>query len=176
MYRLRSKGFEKNPRAFQHGSIQKLSILIILACCFIMLVVILAWFALDRVKEKIQADVGDALQIVLHTTQESLNLWVESNKSQLIRLAEDPRLVSLTEQQLRIPRDKISLFESKTLMEIRAFFRRHRDRERLTGFFVISPDFTNIVSMRNDDIGSKNPIASPSAIQLNQCPPCMVCQ
>ncbi len=167
MYRLRSKGFEKNPRAFQHGSIQKLSILIILACCFIMLVVILAWFALDRVKEKIQADVGDALQIVLHTTQESLNLWVESNKSQLIRLAEDPRLVSLTEQQLVVSRDKMSLFESKTLMEIRAFFRRHRDRERLTGFFVISPDFTNIVSMRNSDIGSKNLIASQALDLLN---------
>ena len=167
MYRLRSKGFEKNPRAFQHGSIQKLSILIILACCFIMLVVILAWFALDRVKEKIQADAGEALQIVLHTTQESLKLWVESNKSQLIRLAEDPRLVSLTEKQLVVSREKRSLFESKTLMEIRAFFRRHRDRERLTGFFVISPNFTNIVSMRNSDIGSKNLIASQALDLLN---------
>jgi hypothetical protein len=41
----------------------------ILATCFILLVVVLAWFALDRVKEKIQADVGDSLQIVLHTTR-----------------------------------------------------------------------------------------------------------
>ena len=110
MFRLLSKGFEKDPRSSQYGSTQKISILIILACCFITLVVILAWFSLDRVKEKIQADVGDALQIVLHTTRESLNLWVESNKSQLIRLAEDPRLVSLTEQQLVVSRDKMSLF------------------------------------------------------------------
>ena len=135
MFRLLSKDFENYPRSSQYGSTQKSSILIILACCFIMLVVVLAWFALDRVKEKIQDDVGDALQIVLQTTRESLNLWVESNKSQLIRLAEDPRLVSLTEQQLGVARDKISLFESKTLMEIRAFFRRHRDRERMTGFY-----------------------------------------
>jgi hypothetical protein len=106
----------------------------ILAACFILLVVVLAWFALDRVKEKIQADVGDSL------------LWVESNKSQLTRLAEDPRLVSLTEQQLLVPRNKISLFENKILMELRAFFRRHRDREGLAGFFIIAPDFTNIVT------------------------------
>jgi PAS domain S-box-containing protein len=53
-------------------------------------------------------------------------------------------------------------------MEIRAFFRRHRDRERLTRFFVISPDFTNIVSMRNSDIGSKNPIASQALDLLNR--------
>ena len=55
----------------------------ILAGLFIMLVIITAWFALDRVKERIQIDVGEALQIVLQTTQESLNLWVESNKFQL---------------------------------------------------------------------------------------------
>ena len=35
----------------EHGSIQKLSILIILAGCFITLVSALAWFALDRIKE-----------------------------------------------------------------------------------------------------------------------------
>jgi PAS domain S-box-containing protein len=168
MSRMLLKDFKEDRRLFQHGSTQKINILIILVCCFITLVLILAWFALDRVKEKIQADVGDALQIVLHTTRESLNLWVESNKSQLIRLAEDPRLVSLTEQHLLVPRDKISLFESKTLMEIRAFFRRHRDRERLTGFFVISPDFTNIISMRNSDIGSKNLIASQALDLLNR--------
>ena len=63
----------------------------ILAGCFIVLVVVLAWFALDKVKEKIQTDVGNALQIVLQTTQESMNLWVESNKFQMTLLAEDPR-------------------------------------------------------------------------------------
>ena len=144
MSRLPSKGFRIKTLSSQFGSSRKLSILLILTVSFIVLVMILAWFALDRVKEKIKADVGDALQIVLHTTQESLNLWVESNKSQLIRLAEDPRLVSLTEQQLRVPRDQISLFESKTLMEIRAFFRRHRDRERLTEYFIISPNFIHV--------------------------------
>ena len=168
MSRMLSKGFRIKTLSSQFGSRRKLSILLILTVSFIVLVMILAWFALDRVKEKIKADVGDALQIVLHTTQESLNLWVESNKSQLIRLAEDPRLVSLTEQQLRVPRDQISLFESKTLMEIRVFFRRHRDRERLTEFFVISPDFTNISSMYNNDIGSKNLIASQALDLLNR--------
>jgi hypothetical protein len=60
------------------------------------------------------------------------------------------------------------LFESKILMELRAFFRRHRDRERLTGFFIISPDFTNIASMRNSNIGSKNLIANQALDLLNR--------
>jgi polar amino acid transport system substrate-binding protein len=152
----------------ERGSTQKFNILMILAGCFILLVVVLAWFALDKVKDKIQTDVGNALQIVLQTTQESLNLWVESNKFQLTRLAEDPRLVSLTERQLSVPNNKVSLFESEALMELRAFFRRNRDRAALTEFSVISPDFVNIVSMRNQHIGNKNQIASQALDLLNR--------
>ena len=109
MTQFLSKDFRKDPPSSQYGSIQKPGILIILAACFIALVFVLAWFALNRVEEKIQADVGEALQIVLHTTQESLNLWVESNKFHLSQLAEDLRLISLTERQLRIPPNKNAL-------------------------------------------------------------------
>ena len=114
MIRFLSKDFRNDPPSSQYGSIQKPGILIILAGCFIVLVVVLAGFALDRVKEKIQADVGEALQIVLQTTQESLNLWVESNKFQLSQLAEEPRLISLTERQLGVPRNKNALLKSET--------------------------------------------------------------
>jgi polar amino acid transport system substrate-binding protein len=127
----------------------KSRILIILAGCFLMLVTVLAWFALDKVKEKIQADVGDALQIVLQTTRESLHQWVESKKFQLTRLAQDPRLVSLTEHQLRVARNRISLLESEVLRELRVFFRHNRDQSGQAGFFIISPDFVNIASMRS---------------------------
>jgi len=51
MSRLILKDFRKNPSSSQYGSIKKLSILIILAGAFLMLVVVLAWFALDRVEE-----------------------------------------------------------------------------------------------------------------------------
>jgi hypothetical protein len=119
-------------------------------------VVVLAWFALDRVEEKIQTDVGDALQLVLQTTQESLNLWVESNKFQLSQFAEDPRLISLTERQLGVPRSKNTLLKSKTLKELRDYFWYRKSQFGQAGFFIIAPDFTNIASMRDDKIGAKN--------------------
>jgi PAS domain S-box-containing protein len=152
----------------EHGSIQKLSILFILAVCFIVLVAFLAGYALERVKEKIQADVGDALQIVLQTTQESLNLWVESNKFQLTRLAEDPRLVSLTERQLRVPRNKDALIKSEALQELRAFLQRRRNQFGQAGFFIISPDFVNIGSMRDGNLGARNLIANQALDLLNK--------
>jgi len=168
MFRLLLQGFRKVRRSSQYGSIQKLSILIILAGCFILLVSFMAWFALDRVKAKIQTDAGDALQIVLQTTHESLNLWVESNKFQLTRLAEDPRLVSLVERQLSVPRNKDALLKSNALQELRAFFLPRKYQFGQAGFFIISPDFVNIGSMRDDNLGAKNLMANQALDLLNK--------
>jgi polar amino acid transport system substrate-binding protein len=131
-------------------------------------VIFLAGVAFDRVKEKIQADVGDALQIVLQTTQESLNIWVESNKFQLTRLAEDPRLVSLAERQLRVARNKSALLKSDALQELRAFFRPQKNQFGQAGFFIISPDLVNIGSMRDGNLGARNLIANQALDLLNR--------
>ena len=168
MSHLLPENFREEHRSSQHGSIQKLSFLIIVACCFIMLVSILAWFALDRVKERIQADVSDGLQIVLHTTQESLNLWVESNKLQLTRLAEDPRLIFLAGRLLSVPRNKKALLKSQTLQELRDFLQYGRDPFGQARFLVISPDFINIGSMRDHNVGAKNLIANQALDLLNR--------
>ena len=164
----RLKRLRGGPLSSELGSTQKSSILIILAAGFIILVTIMAWFALGQIKAKIQADVGDALQIVLHTTQESLGMWVDSNKYLLTQFAEDPRLVSLTERQLKAPRKKTALLKSDALKELRAFFNYRRNRSGQTGFFIISPDFVNIASMRDDNIGAKNPIANQALDLLHR--------
>ena len=80
MTRLLLEDFRKNRRSYQHGSVKNPSLLIILVCGFILLVAVLAWLAVARVKVQIQTEVGDALQIVLQTTHESLNIWVKSNE------------------------------------------------------------------------------------------------
>jgi polar amino acid transport system substrate-binding protein len=168
MSRLLLKDFRKDPPLSQYGSIQKLGILVILAGAFLMLVVVLAWFALNRVEQKIQTDVGDALQIVLQTTHESLNLWVESNKFYMAQLAEDLRLVSLTERQLSVSRNQNALLKSEALQELRAFFQYRRNRSGQTGFFITSPDFINIASMRDGNMGAKNLIANQALDLLNR--------
>ena len=61
----------KNRPAFQTGSTQNLTLVAILAVSFIAIVIVIAWMALNNVRQKIQADAGDALQTVLQTTHES---------------------------------------------------------------------------------------------------------
>ena len=168
MTRLLLEDFRKNRRSYQHGSVKNPSLLIILVCGFILLVAVLAWFALERVKEKIQTEVGDALQIVSETTHESLDIWVKSNYFHLNRLANDLRLVSLTEQQLQVPRNKSSLSESQILKELRSFFWRHKNEVGQAGFFIIAPDFVNIASGRDSNIGAKNLIANQALDLLNR--------
>ena len=168
MSRLLSNGFRKDPQSSQSGSTSKITILIILACTFIALVIILAGFALSRVEEKIKMDVGDALQIVLRTTRESLNLWIESNKFDLTRLAADPRIVFLVEHQLQVPHNKDDLLKSQALKELRKFFQNNKDRFGQAGFFIISSDFVNIASLGDKNIGAKNRIASQALDLLNR--------
>jgi len=131
-------------------------------------VIVLAGFALNRVEEKIKTDVGKALQIVQQTTRESLNLWIETNKFDLNRLAGDPRIVFLAEQQLLVPRNKDDLLKSLALNELRRFFQNNKDRFGQANYFIIAADFVNIASMGDKNIGSKNPIASQALDLLNK--------
>ena len=115
MSRLILKDFGRHDRGAEKGSSQNLSLIILLAAGFIIPVPALAVFALGQVKTKINADVGEALQIVLQSAHESLNLWVESNKFQLARQADDPRIVFLSQRQLGVPRRKDALIQSDAL-------------------------------------------------------------
>jgi PAS domain S-box-containing protein len=168
MYQWLSKRLRKDLLPSQSGLTPQQTILIILACSFIALVIILAGFALSRVEEKSKTDVGDALQLVLQTTRESLNLWIESNKFELTRLAADPRTVFLAESQLQVPRNKDDLLKSQALKELRRFFQNNKDRFGQANFFVIAPDFVNIASMDDENIGSNNRIASQALDLLNR--------
>lgn len=169
MSRSLLQGFIKNNRSSQLGSIRTLGILLILAIGFIVLVTFLAAFALERIKAKIQADAGEALQIVLQTTQESLNLWVESHKFQVRQLANDQELIALVQRQLNVARDKDALLKSEALQELRGFFWRRMDLfGQAENFFIISPDFINTASMRDDNIGTKNVIANQALDLINR--------
>ena len=138
MHHLHRNDIRKDPISSEYGSIQKPGILIILAACFIILVIMMAWFTLGRIEKKIQADVGAALEIVLNSTHESLNMWVDANKLHLTQTAQDPRLLVLTERQLRVLRTPSALLNSDILTELRVFFQYRKNRVGQAGFSIIS--------------------------------------
>ena len=74
----------------------------------------------------------------------------------------------LTENQLQVPRNKDDLLKSQPLRELRRFFQNNKDRFGKASFFIIAPDFVNIASMGDKNIGSKNRIASQALDLLNR--------
>ncbi|NIQ88256.1 MAG: PAS domain S-box protein, partial [Deltaproteobacteria bacterium] len=54
------------------------------------------------------------------------------------------------------------------LRELRAFFQPRKNQFGQAGFFIISPDFVNIGSMRDGNMGAKNLIANQALDRLNQ--------
>ena len=152
----------------QTGSTQKINLVIIFAVCFMALVILLTSVALDRIQEKIRTDAGDALETVLQTTQESLNLWTENNKFQLAQMAGDPQLVAAVEALLKVPRLREDLLKSADLSTVRNFFQKHKNRFGKVGFFIIAPDFINIGSMQDESIGTRNLIANQALDLINK--------
>ena len=168
MSRWLSRYFRKDIFSSQAGITSKQTVLIISACTFIILVIALAFFALDRVEDRIRRDAGDALQIILQTTRESLNLWIETSKRDLNRLAGDPRIVFLAENQLQAPRKREDLLKRQSLKELRRFFQNNKDRFGKANYFIIAPDFVNVASMEDKQIGVKNRIAFQALDLLNR--------
>jgi len=122
-------------------------------------VVSYAWFGVRDLERRIRQGVGNTLSIVLTATQAALTASIDAEKEHVEEYARDPRLVSLAKQQAMIPRTREALQGSDALTALRAFFRSTGARHWQEGFFVIAKDYTNIASMRDENIGWKNLIA-----------------
>ena len=152
----------------QTGSAPKLNLVIVLAVSLIALVILIAWVALGMVQKEMQEETGETLQAVLHTTQESLTLWADNKKHYLSRLAADPRVVFLIEYLLQTDHTRDMLLQNQRLRELRQFFQSIKDRFDNADFFVIAPDYSNIVSMSDLNLGEKNLIANQALDLLNR--------
>ena len=60
------------------------------------------------------------------------------------------------------------MLNSRGLKELRKFFQSNKDRFGKAGFFVVAPDFINIASMRDDNMGARNLIANQALDLLNR--------
>jgi len=113
-----------------------------------------AWYALDEIENKTRDRSKDALQTVLFTTQETLHLWISQRKLNTSELARNERLVNLTTNLLSSRPNSKQAKES--IAEIRDIMRPKLSRYGDRGFFIISPERKNIVSMRDRNMQQTN--------------------
>lgn len=98
------------------------------------------------------------IKTVLGSTQESIRLWAQNyiDKARIISIA--PPLIAMTERQLALPKGKESLLSGPGLAEAREFISARHGGGK-AGYFIIAPDFINLVSSDDNDLGMENIIA-----------------
>lgn len=149
---------KRGADAEKKGSSQLTRYALGLLLLFVLSVSILAWMALGWIKVDVKQNVKSSLQAVLQTTDEGLRSWIQHQINLLEYDASQPELVHLIEEQLKLPRERDTLLNSTYLKKLRHFFRKREVLSNTEGFFVISPDYINIGSRRDGNMGEVNVI------------------
>jgi signal transduction histidine kinase/CheY-like chemotaxis protein/ABC-type amino acid transport substrate-binding protein len=127
---------------------------------FVVAVLFLGWLAMQNAEERIRHDVGSSLENSLVTTIQRMNFWVSQQQEFIRQLGRQPQLVSITEELLTVAPKRNTLLASRPLQQAREFFSGDSlEMFEHLGFFIISPDDTNLGSMRDSNIGDRNLIA-----------------
>ncbi len=147
---------KKNPLTFQFASPSGRRSVILINALFIIIVAVLAWWALTGIKTRVKNDMRQSLQTVLQTTREAMNIWVRNHKGELDNIARDPRVIELTAGLLKHHMRGGDIANSHEFKELSDLFQEIRHRADHIGFFIIAPDGANIAAMDQGDIGRTN--------------------
>ncbi|MBF0290028.1 MAG: transporter substrate-binding domain-containing protein [SAR324 cluster bacterium] len=150
---------------FQSNSALWMSILAI--GVFISVIIVIAQIALNQIEKQIRNDYAMSLDTVVHSTYESLTVWIENHKNSIHQIASDQTLRELVEKHLQVSPDLEILLNSSSLRQLREFFDGKRDRYGDIGFFIINRENINIAAMQNSSLGEVNLITKqrPETIQ-----------
>ncbi|MBU2970750.1 response regulator [Pseudoalteromonas sp. C2R02] len=118
----------------------------------------LAIQATKRIERQLKLDNQSALQSLLNSTNETLNLWSNNSLEGLNYIASSPSVKKHIFSLLQLPANKQALVTSQSQTQLRAILET-KMRHLGVGFFIISPDKISLASMRDHNIGTANIIA-----------------
>lgn len=129
---------------------------IVIELIFIVIVCVAAFFVLEKIEKTARIEQGRWLKSMLNVTNNALNLWIDNRERNILTITNNEKLIALTKNLLKVPRNKESLIESPIQSQIRKFVKDDLLRFNDLGIFIISPDYISISSMRDENIGDVN--------------------
>ncbi len=162
------KTIKKEQIAVHFGSTWFRGIVLASLSIFVLIVVFVGWYMLDRNKAEHLDNVDENLRGILSVSEDRFDLWLKERLSYMARLGRDPELVAITKRLLQVKPNKRALLASNALREARFFFRQTEDIFSNIGFFVIDPEHISIGSMRNANLGTLNLISKQYPKLLQQ--------
>jgi len=122
-------------------------------------VIVVVWFILHNIELETRNQAVKSLETMVSFTNSSIReIWAEGHLLDAKIWANDPRLVQAVKKQLKNPKQGTPLSNSKALIEIREYFREKLKQHDAIGIFIIAPNFQNIASMRDANVGLTNPL------------------
>ncbi len=155
----------KDPVYYRHPYLINL----ILPGVFLVVVTILGTVMVSHINRHGKITTGNALNAILKANQETMHFWFNDISSSIQSWTSAHRFRLLVEQLLKEPRTKKTLLASKALKKLRIFFKPRLHAGNFNGFFIISPDFINIGSMRNTNVGTFSLIAQQRMSLIKKC-------
>ncbi len=126
-------------------------------------IALIAIAALGQSKERQRQQAGASLTAVSSTINAALRTWLRGWESQAQAIATEPALQSQVLGLLRKQPTSNLLEKSRELRRIREIVISYGGRLKNAGFFIISPDYVNIGSMRDSNLAQVNLIAEGRA-------------
>ena len=115
-------------------------------------IALIAIAALGQSKEQHRQQAGESLHAISSTINAALQSWLGGWESQIQAIATEPALESQVARLLRKQPTSNILENSRELRRIREIVLSYGGRLKNVGFFIISPDYINIGSMRNSNL------------------------
>jgi len=122
-------------------------------------IALIAMAALGQSKEQHRAQAGESLNAISATINAALRSWLGGWESQIQAIATEPAMESQVAGLLRKQPTSGILERSRELRRIREIVLNYGGRLQNVGFFIISPDYINIGSMRDSNLAQTNLIA-----------------
>jgi ABC-type amino acid transport substrate-binding protein/signal transduction histidine kinase/DNA-binding response OmpR family regulator/HPt (histidine-containing phosphotransfer) domain-containing protein len=126
---------------------------------FLLIVSVFTQLAINKIEKRVKGDIATSLQTSLHSTHSALEELALPLQRMIGQLSTEPRLITLTKKQLKLPHFSQVLLQSPYLIGIRNFIKEHRRSFENFNFFIIAPDYISIASMQDTSIGNENLIA-----------------
>lgn len=132
---------------------------ILICIIFISVSTLLSLRGLSYIESEIRQSSGQSLQAVSLTLQEAMHFWAATKIEEVKLLAADEAIISAA-QSLQQVDDIDALKNDPWQNMLRQHISQSIRLNEYQGFFIISPDNLNLASMRDENIGLVNLIAT----------------
>lgn len=123
---------------------------------FLLIATTMTAHTLNRIENLVRMNTGSSLETVVGSTHESLYIWRNNMEFRADLLSKDEELKVYVQKLIEYRRRGADLIDSSPLKSLRYFFQERFISNEEIGFFIIAPDYTNIASMRDSNIGVTN--------------------